>query len=171
MLPPEDDDKDLILKEENSEIYVHLENVLVHMIETQDIAIYKSKRDYVRNKQKLMEYICYPQMWQVLSVICSSVAFTCDILLVITLVMFFIKYQKTMHAMLTAFITTNMRNSGIPSTKANSISRTFPPLFTIKLPEEEEIVKEIKEIESVQLVVQVLMIIVSIVIAFILLYH
>ena len=28
VLPPEDDDKDLILKEENTEIYVHLENVL-----------------------------------------------------------------------------------------------------------------------------------------------
>ena len=51
VLPPVDDDKDLILKEENPEIYVHLENVLVHMIET-TIAIFKSKRDYVRNKQK-----------------------------------------------------------------------------------------------------------------------
>ena len=55
MLPPVDDDKDLILKEENPEIYVHLENILVHMIEMQDIAIFKSKRDYVRNKQKLLE--------------------------------------------------------------------------------------------------------------------
>ena len=53
VLPPEDDDKDLILKEENPEIYAHLENILVHMIEAQDIAIFKSKRDYVRNKQKL----------------------------------------------------------------------------------------------------------------------
>ena len=51
MLPPEDSDKDLILKEENSEIYLHLENILVHMIEAQDVAIFKSKRDYVRNKK------------------------------------------------------------------------------------------------------------------------
>ena len=51
MLPPVDDDKDLILKEENPEIYAHLENVLVHMIEVQDIAIFKSKRDYVRNNK------------------------------------------------------------------------------------------------------------------------
>ena len=29
MLPPVDDDKDLILKEENPEIYMHLENILV----------------------------------------------------------------------------------------------------------------------------------------------
>ena len=41
-----------------------------------------------------------------------------------------------MQAMLTAFITMNMSNSGIPSTKANSISRTFPPLFTIKISED-----------------------------------
>ena len=53
MLPPEDDNKDLILKEENLEIYAHLENVLVHMIDTQDIAIFKSQKDYARNKQKL----------------------------------------------------------------------------------------------------------------------
>ena len=50
----------------------------------------------------------------------SYAAFTCDILLVITLIVFFIRYQKTMQAMLMAFITTNMSNSGIPSTKANS---------------------------------------------------
>ena len=44
VLPPEDDDKDLILKEENSEIYAHLENVLVHMINAQDIAILNLKK-------------------------------------------------------------------------------------------------------------------------------
>ena len=58
VLPPVNDDEDLILKEENPEIYVHLENVLVHMIKAQDIAIFKSQKDYVRNKQKLSEYIC-----------------------------------------------------------------------------------------------------------------
>ena len=42
VLPPVDDDKELILKEENPEIYAHLENVLVHMLEAQDIAIFKS---------------------------------------------------------------------------------------------------------------------------------
>ena len=60
--PPVNDDEDLILKEENPEIYAHLENVLVHMIDTQDIAIFKSQKDYVRNKQKLLEYIRYAQM-------------------------------------------------------------------------------------------------------------
>ena len=56
VLPPVNDDEDLILKEENPEIYMHLENVLVHMIDMQDIAIFKSQKDYVRNKQKLSEY-------------------------------------------------------------------------------------------------------------------
>ena len=156
MLPPVDDDKDLILKEENPEIYAHLENVLVHMIDAQDIAIFKSQKDYVRNKQKLSEYIHYTQMWQVLSVIFSYAAFTCDILLVITLVVFFIRYQKTMQSMLMAFITMNTSNSGIPSAKANCISRTFSPLFTIKIPEEEQIVEDLQEIKSMLLVVQVI---------------
>ena len=92
VLPPVNDDEDLILKEENLEIYVHLENVLVPMIDTQDIAIFKSQKDYVRNKQKLSEYIHYAQKWQVLSVIFSYVAFTCDIILVLTLIVFFIRY-------------------------------------------------------------------------------
>ena len=158
-------------KEENSEIYAHLENILVHMIDAQYTAIFKSQKDYVRNKQKNFEYICYAQMWQVLSVIFSYAAFTCDSLLVITLIILFIKYRKTMQAMLMAFITLNMRNSGLPSAKANSMSRAFPPLFMIKLPEEEHIVEELQEIESMQTVVQVIMIIVSIIILFIVLYY
>ena len=145
MLPAVNDDEDLILKEENLEIYAHPENVLVHMIDAQDIAIFKSQKDHIRNKQKLLEYIHYAQMWQVLSVIFSYVAVTCDIILVITLIIFFIRYQKMMQAMLTVFITTNTSNSGIPSAKANSVSRTFPPLFTIKISEEEKIVKDLQE--------------------------
>ena len=43
MLPQVNDDEDLILKEENPESYAHLENVLVHMIDTHDIAIFKSQ--------------------------------------------------------------------------------------------------------------------------------
>ena len=86
------DDEDLILKEENPEIYMHLENVLVHMINAQDIAIFKSQKDYVRNKQKLSEYIHYAQLWQVLLVIFSYVTFTCDIILMRSLIIFFIRY-------------------------------------------------------------------------------
>ena len=171
VLPPVNDGEGLILKEENLEIYVHLENVLVHMINTQDIAIFISQKDYIRNKQKLSEYIHYAQMWQVLSVIFSYVAFTCDIILVLTLIVFFIRYRKTMQAMLMAFITTNTNNSGIPSTKANPISRTFPALFMIKISKEEEIAEDLHKIKSMQLIVQVIMIIVCILIAFIVLYY
>ena len=110
-------------------------------------------------------------MWQVLLVIFCYVAFTCDIILVIPLIVFFITYQKTMQAMLTAFITMNTSNSGIPFTKANPISRTFPPLFMIKISEEENIVEDLQEIESMQLIVQVIMVIVCILVAFIVLYY
>ena len=110
-------------------------------------------------------------MWQVLSVIFSYAAFTCSIILVITLIVFFIRYRKTMQAMLMAFITTNMSNSGIPSAKANSIIRTFPLLFTIKISEEEKIAEDLHKIESMQLIVQVIMVIVCILIAFIVLYY
>ena len=101
----------------------------------------------------------------------SYVAFTCDIILVLTLIVFFIRYRKTMQAMLTAFITMNTNNYGIPSAKANPISRTFPPLFTIKISEEEKIAKDLHKIESMQLIVHVIMIIVCIFIAFIVLYY
>ena len=73
--------------------------------------------------------------------------------------------------MLMAFITMNTSNSGVPSAKANSISRKFPLLFTIKIPEEEQIIEDLQEIKSMQLVVQVIMVIVCIIIAFIVLYY
>ena len=47
VLPPVNDDEDLILKEKNPKIYAHLENVLVHMIDTQNIVIFKSQKDNV----------------------------------------------------------------------------------------------------------------------------
>ena len=73
--------------------------------------------------------------------------------------------------MLMAFISTHMSNSGIPSTKANPIPRTFPQLFMTKVSEEEKIVEDLQEIESMQLIVQVIMVIVYIIIAFIVLYY
>ena len=76
-----------------------------------------------------------------------------------------------MHAMLMAFINMNMSNSGIPSAKANPISRTFQPLFMIKISEEEKIAEDLHKIESMQLIVQVIMIIVCILIAFLVLYY
>ena len=53
-----------------------------------------------------------------------------------------------MQAMLTAFITMNTSNSGIPSTMANPISRTFSPLFMINISEEEKIVEDLQETEA-----------------------
>ena len=76
-----------------------------------------------------------------------------------------------MQAMLTAFITMNTSNSGIPFAKANPISRTFPPLFMIKISKEEKIVENLQEIKSMQLIVQVIMVIVCILVAFIILYY
>ena len=171
VLPPVNDDEDLILKEENLEIYMHLENVLVRMVNTQDVAIFKSQKDYIRNKQNFLEYIHYAQKWQVLSVIFSYAIFTCNIILVLTLIVFFIRYGKTMQEMLMAFITMNMSNSGIPSAKANPISRMFAPLFTIKISEEEKIAEDLHKIKSMQLIVEVIMIIVCILIAFIVMYY
>ena len=61
--------------------------------------------------------------------------------------------KDTMQAMLMAFITMNTNNSGIPSAKANPISRMFPPLFMIKKLDEEKIAEDLYEIESMQLIV------------------
>ena len=71
----EDDDEDVsILEEDNPQIYAHHDNVLVHMIDKQEAAIFKSKQDFNRNKEKISEYIKYAENWQVISVICSYTA-------------------------------------------------------------------------------------------------
>ena len=80
-----------------------------------------------------------------------------------------IKYHKTMQAMLAAFISTNM--SGIPATKANPIGRTFPPLFTINLPEEDQIVDGLEDIKGMQITIQAISFIVCTIVAIIILYQ
>ena len=104
-----------------------------------------------------------------MSVICSYAAFLCDILLIVTFIMFFIKYHKTMKAMLAAFI--SMNTSGIPPTKANPISRTFPPLFTINLPGEDQIVDDLEDIKGMQITIQAISFIVCTIVAIIILYQ
>ena len=74
-----------------------------------------------------------------------------------------------MQAMLAAFITTN--TSGISPTKANPIGRMFPPLFTINLPEEEQIVEDLEDIEGMQITIQVISFIVCAIVAIIILYQ
>ena len=75
-----------------------------------------------------------------------------------------------MQAMLAAFIQTNTKNSGIQSVQADQMGRTYPPLFTLNLPKEEEIIDDLKEIMAMEYVVQVIMIIVYIAVVFIIMY-
>ena len=158
-----DNDEDIsILEEDNSQIYAHLDNVLVHMIDNQKAAIFKLKQDFNKNKEKISQYIKYAENWQVLSVICSYTAMACDVLLIIAMIVFLLKYRKTMHAMLTAFLQMNTKNTGIQLVQADQIGRTYPPLFTLNLPKEEEIIDDLREISAMEYVVQVIMIIVCI---------
>ena len=78
-----DQDEDIsILEEDNSQIYAHLDNVLVHMIDNQQIAIFKLNQDFNKNKEKISQYIKYAENWQVASVICSYTVMACDVLLI-----------------------------------------------------------------------------------------
>ena len=165
------DDEDIsILEEDNPQIYAHLDNVLVHMIDKQEAAIFKSKQDFNQNKEKISEYIEYAENWQVILVICSYTAMACDILLIVAMIVFLLKYHKTMQAMLAAFLQTNTKNTGIHSVQADQIGRTYPPLFTLNLLKEEEIIDDLKEIMAMEYVVQVIMIIVCIAVVIIIIY-
>ena len=92
--PQEEAQENHILKEEDSMINTHLEKVLVHMIDKQDAQIFKSHDDYTRNKRKFIQYLKYAEIWQSASVICLYAAFLCDILLIVTFIIFFLKYHK-----------------------------------------------------------------------------
>ena len=166
-----DNDEDIsILEEDNSQIYAHLNNVLVHMIDNQQAAIFKSKQDFNKNKEKISQYIKYAENWQVASVICSYTAMACDVLLIITMIFFLLKYRKTMQVMLAAFLQMITKNTGIQSVQADQLGRTYPPLFTLNLPKEEEIIDDLREITTMEYVVQVIMIIVYIAIVIIVMY-
>ena len=140
------------------------------MTDKQEAAIFKSKQDFNRNKEKISEYIKYAENWQVVSVICSYAAMACEVLLIITMIAFLLKYCKTMQAMLAAFIQMNTKNTGIQSVQADQIGRTYPPLFTLNLLKEDEIIDDLKEITAMEYVVQVIMIIVCIAVAIIVMY-
>ena len=72
--------------------------------------------------------------------------------------------------MLTAFLQTNTKNTAIQSAQVDQIGRTYPPLFTLNLPKEEEIIDDLKEITAMEYVVQVIMIIVCIAVVLIIMY-
>ena len=140
------------------------------MIDKQEAATFKSKQDFNRNREKISEYIKYAENWQAVSIICSYAAMACDVLLIVIMIVFFLKYCKTMQVMLAAFIKTNTKNSGIQSVQADQIGRTYLPLFTINLLKEEEILEDLKEISAMEYVVQVIMIIVCIAVVIIIMY-
>ena len=66
------------------------------MIDNQEAAIFKSKQDFNKNKEKILQYIKYAENWQVASVICSYTAMACDVLLTVVMIGFLLKYHKTM---------------------------------------------------------------------------
>ena len=142
-----------ILEEDNSQIYAHLVNVLVHMIDNQKAAIFKSKQDFNKNKEKISQYIKYSANWQVVSVICSYTAMACHVLLIIAMIVFLLKYCKTMQVMLAAFLQMNTKDTGIQSVQADQIGRTYPLLFTLNIPKEEEIIDDFREISAMKYVV------------------
>ena len=140
------------------------------MIDKQQTAIFKSNQDFNKNKEKISQYIKYAEIWQVASVICSYTAMACDVLLLVAMIIFLLKYRKTMQAMLAEFLQINTKNSAIQSVQADQIGRTYPPLLTINLPKEEEIIDDLREITMMEYVVQVIMIIVCIAIVIIIMY-
>ena len=75
-----------------------------------------------------------------------------------------------MQMMLTAFLQTNTKNTAIQLVQVNQIGRTYPPLFTINLPKEEEIIDDLREITIMEYIVQIIMIIVCIAIVLIIMY-
>ena len=117
-----------------------------------------------------MEYIKYAENWQVASVICSYAAMACDILLIVAMIVFLLKYCKTMQVMLSAFLQMNTKNTGTQSVQADQIGRTYPLLFTLSLPKEDEIIDDLREITTTEYVVQVIMIIVCIAVVIIVMY-
>ena len=79
------------------------------MIDKQQMAIFKSNQDFNKNKEKISQYMKYAENWQVASVICSYMAMACDVLLIVAMIAFLLKYQKTMQAMLAVFLQTNTK--------------------------------------------------------------
>ena len=117
-----------------------------------------------------MEYIKYAENWQVISVICSYAAMACNILLIVAMIVFLLKYHKTMQSMLAAFLQMNTKNTGIQSVQVDQIGRTYPLLFTLNLPKEDEIIDDLREITAMEYVVQIIMIIVCIAVVIIVMY-
>ena len=72
--------------------------------------------------------------------------------------------------MLAAFLQMNTKNTGIQSVQADQRGRTYPPLFTLNLQKEDEIIDNLREITAMEYIVQVIMIIVCIAVVIIVMY-
>ena len=94
----------------------------------------------------------------------------CDVLLIVAMIAFLLKYRKTMQAMLAAFIQMNTKNTGMQSVQADQIGRNYSSLFTLNLLKEEEIIDDLREIRVMEYIVQVIMIIVCIAVVIIVMY-
>ena len=140
------------------------------MTDNQQTAIFKSNQDFNKNKEKILQCIKYAENWQVASVMCSYMAIACDVILIVAMIVFLLKYHKTMQAMFAAFLQMNTKNTGIQSVQADQIGRTYPLLFTLNLPKEEEIIDDLREITTMEYVVQIIMIIICIAIVLIVMY-
>ena len=97
-------------------------------------------------------------------------AMACDVLLIVAMIAFLLKYRQTIQAMLAAVLQTNTKNTAIQSAQVDRIGRTYPPLFTINLPKEEEITDDLREITAMECIVQIIMLIVCIAIVLIIMY-
>ena len=85
------------------------------MIDNQETAIFKLNQDFNKNKEHISQYIKNAENWQVASVICSYMAMACDVLLIVAMIVFLLKYRKTMQVMLAAFLQINTKNTAIQS--------------------------------------------------------
>ena len=85
------------------------------MIDNQQTTIFKLNQDFNKNKEKILQYSKYAENWQVASVICSYTVIACDVLLIVAMIVFLLKYRKTMQVMLAAFLQMNTKNTGIVS--------------------------------------------------------
>ena len=92
------------------------------------------------------------------------------ILLIVVMIVFLLKYCKTMQVMLAAFLQMNTKNTGTQSVQADQIDRTYPLLFTLNLPKEDEIIDDLREITAMEYVVQVIVIIVCIAVVIVVMY-
>ena len=86
--PSKEPNENRIFEEENPQIYTHLENILMHMINEQDAQLFKSRNDYNRNQRKFTQYLKHAELWQSTSILCSYAACLCDILLIVTFIAF-----------------------------------------------------------------------------------